>query len=217
MSDLPETSLDMAASAATFDSFEDFTQTFNGRKMWKTRDDLTRYARIMEATKPELVIETGTRWGGFSEWLHALWGVDVITIDIQTTQSASPLPPAVTQVIGDSGADHVIESVRGMAVGMRTMVVLDSDHHAPHVQREIRGYGPMVSPGCYLVVEDGFADLCDLATARRCGNDIPRVGGPLRAIARELVDAGGWTRDRDIEDLTSVSHHPAGWWKRDER
>jgi len=34
------------------------------------------------------------------------------------------------------------------------MVFLDSDHSMEHVARELKAYGPMVTPGCYMVVDD---------------------------------------------------------------
>ncbi len=34
------------------------------------------------------------------------------------------------------------------------MVVLDSDHSAAHVGKELEIYAPLVTPGCYMVVED---------------------------------------------------------------
>ncbi len=34
------------------------------------------------------------------------------------------------------------------------MVVLDSDHSQAHVEAELDAYAPLVSPGCYLIVED---------------------------------------------------------------
>lgn len=36
----------------------------------------------------------------------------------------------------------------------KVMVVLYSDHTAPHVLREIRMYSPMVTKDAYLIVED---------------------------------------------------------------
>jgi cephalosporin hydroxylase len=47
-----------------------------------------------------------------------------------------------------------VEQVRADADGRTVMVILDSDHSAEHVGNEIRAYGPMVSVGSYLVVED---------------------------------------------------------------
>lgn len=214
MSELP-IKLDIAASAATFEHFEDFTQNFNGRKLWKTKDDLERYARVIRETKPELIIETGTRWGGSAEWMAVTFDVHVITVDIQRITSASPLDSRITEIIGSSIYHTVVEDVAGRIAGRRTMVSLDSDHHFDHVVGEIRAYAPFVSPGCYLVVEDGIADVADISVAVKCGQDIPRTGGPLKAITQELVGREEWTRDREIEDMTPISHHVAGWWRRD--
>ena len=34
------------------------------------------------------------------------------------------------------------------------MVILDSDHSQAHVSAELSAYAPLVTPGCYLIVED---------------------------------------------------------------
>jgi cephalosporin hydroxylase len=207
-----ETSIDVAASMATFDDRADFQQNYNGVSMWKTADDLARYEQVLAATRPELVIETGTRWGGFAHWLADRHGVEVVTIDVGGT-AYDRVFPRVTSLKGDSVDERIVATATAAAAGRRTMVVLDSDHHAPHVAAEIRAYGPLVSPGCYLVVEDALADLAGDG-ARRFGNRIPEVGGPLAAIEETLVGVDGWVRDLEVENLTRVSHHPAGWWRR---
>ena len=109
-------------------------------------------------------------------------------------------------ITGDSTDPAVVARAnRAAGPGRRTMVVLDSDHSAAHVGAEIALYGPMVTPGCYLVVEDGIV---------RWMAAQPYAGSPLDAIEDLLVGSPDWERDRVIETLHPVSMHPAGWWRR---
>lgn len=209
-----ETTIDVAASMATFSSSAGFTQHHSGLGMWKTVDDLDRYRQVIEATRPQVIVETGTRWGGHAAWLADSFGVEVITVDIAEPSYEAQTWPGVTFFVGSSTDPDLVARVGEQVAGRRCMVSLDSDHHAPHVEAEIRAYGPLVTPGCYLVVEDGLADLVDSKEARRFGRQIPAVGGPLVAIRRELVGSAGWERDLEVEALSRVSHHPGGWWRR---
>lgn len=216
------TSISVSESMATFRHRAGFTQFHRELPMWKTADDLKRYAQVIGATAPTLVIETGSRWGGFSAWVRDTFNVPVITVDIEGVTGPGRNWPGVVQIKGSSIDPKVVNVVRStIAVAgdagttpQRVMVVLDSDHHAPHVAEEIKAYGPMVTRGCYLVVEDGLADYVSGEQARRFGRRIPSTGGPLKAIEQELAGSRDWFRDEDIEALTPVSHHPAGWWIR---
>jgi cephalosporin hydroxylase len=211
MADLP-TNLDVEASYATFDHPDGYTQHHRGIPVWKTVDDMVRYRTVVEATRPDVVVECGTRWGGFAAWLADQFGVHVVTVDLHRHPDRPGSWPGVTFLEGNSLT--LPGQVRALVAGRRTMVTLDSDHHAPHVAAEIRAYGPLVTPGCYLVVEDGLADLLDPLRAVRFGYHVPDVGGPLHAIAQTLADDPGWLRDQAVEDMSPVSHHPAGWWLR---
>lgn len=185
-----------------------------GLQMWKTVDDLTRYRIAIEATDPAILIETGTHTGGFAAWVADTFNLHVITIDANPHPARPRHYPGVTFLRGDSTAQATLEAVHGLTGGRRRiMVSLDSDHHQPHVKAEIRAYGPMVSAGCYLVVEDGLADLVGPARAHLFGKDIPILGGPLAAVGACLVGAPGWTRDTAIEAVSPVSHNPGGWWR----
>lgn len=210
---LLSTDLDVEASCATFQDEAGFTQRHEGLRVWKTVDDMARYRAAIEATRPDVVVEVGTKWGGFAAWLADTCGVEVVAVDIERAEGRPDTWPGVTFVVEGSSIDsHVITRVRRLTAGRRTMVALDGDHHAAHVCREIRAYGPLVSRGHYLVVEDGIADLAPYDVAEPIGHHIPRTGGPLRAVTRELGGDDAWRRDRGIENLTRVSHHPAGWW-----
>lgn len=186
--------------------------------MLKLDADLERYKAIIEATRPEVIVETGTRTGASARWFAEL-GVDVITIDIEPRNDPDGEPFAsddagwITFLCGNSVDETVFpRAVAEQVAGRRCMVVLDSDHSGPHVAKEIDLYGPLVSPGCYLVVEDtifGYAPP-QLRAAHVPG----QVGSPLDAVAECLDGKPGWSRDVAIERMSPVSHHPAGWWTR---
>jgi cephalosporin hydroxylase len=173
----------------------------------KVAEDLERYRRVIAATRPEVLVECGTQTGASARWF-AGQGLDrVVTIDIDPAARDPALShPRVTYLTGDSADPQVVEAVRVLAGGRRAMAVLDSDHAADHVEREIRLYGPLVSPGCYLVVEDGICRWL-------------HPGGredPLLALERTLLaDAAGFVRDVEIEALFPVTLYPAGWWRRE--
>lgn len=186
-------------------------------ELWveKLADDLHRYRRIIDQTRPQVIVETGTRRGGSSAWFASL-GPDVITVDIETHR-VDPRVDAVagvTYVRGDAADDKIADLVGGLVAGRRCMVSLDSDHHAPHVAAEIVRYSRLVSRGCYLVVEDGIADLLDADRARHIGRRIPEEGGPLTAVLSRPLHFGFVERDYVVEGLTPLTHHPAGWWRR---
>lgn len=213
--DLP--AYDVERSWDTFVTGE-YEQEYRGRRMWKVPADLERYRAVAAAHQPQLIIETGTKWGGSALWFRQELGVDVLTIDVQSQVSIRDVWqwPGVSRLVGDSVSDCIVNAARAMSRNYeRVMVVLDSDHTRSHVRREISRYGRLVSPGCALVVEDGIFDLVDSGRATRGGSRIPQFGGPLAAVAEVgLDDNPEWRRMAEVEQLTPVSHHPAGWWER---
>jgi cephalosporin hydroxylase len=194
--------------------FTDGPWPIPGSDMLKTRGDLDRYEQLIEATRPDVVVECGT-WSGESALWFAAQGVDVVTVDV----ARSLVWPgrrwdaySIWAAIGDSADPGVASGVRMMLAGARTMVVLDSDHSAAHVAREIELYGPLVTPGCYLVVEDGI--IRHMPDGLREQHVPGLVGDPLDAIEEKLVGNPDWVRDTEVEAMFPVSHHPAGWWRR---
>jgi len=167
----------------------------------KTWEDIARYETVLDATQPDLIVECGTWSGGSAVWF-AEHDCHVITIDIVP---AYVNHPRVTFLLGSSLARWVVQTVTNTAAGKKTMVVLDSDHSADHVAAEIGAYGPLVTPGCYLVVEDGIVRWMD---------GLPYDGSPLDAIESELDGNPGWQRDETVEGMYPVTMFPAGWWRR---
>ena len=155
-----------------------------GVETQKYPTDLFIYQEIMQETRPTLILETGTNRGGSALFMAqigemlaaressaggadgagsaggaggAAGGVDVISIDITNGERADTLPkhPRVTYLSGSSVNSPAFEKMRTrVKPDARVMVVLDSDHSAAHVSAELNAYAPLVSPGCYLIVED---------------------------------------------------------------
>ena len=138
-----------------------------GRTRWlgvsvvKSPTDLLVLQEIIAETRPNLIIETGVLAGGSTYYLATLFdliGIDGTVVGVDVDLSAvSPYiadHPRVELIEGSSTDPAVVAALRERAEGRRVMVDLDSDHRAEHVAGELRALAPLVTPQCYLVVED---------------------------------------------------------------
>lgn len=171
----------------------------------KIEEDLHRYEIIIGSSRPDVIIECGTHVGRSATWFTK-HDVDVVTVDtLDVVEPELRDNPRVRWLRGSSTDTYVVDHVRTLVEGRRTMVVLDSDHSAAHVKQEIEYYAQFVTPDCYLVIEDGILRW------------LPAwyKGNPLDAIEETIVHWDGWERDTVLESMyDSVTMYPAGWWKR---
>lgn len=205
--------------------------------LWKHNEDLRRYDRIIQETRPDIIIETGTNTGASACYMSSATTVypTVLTIDMDIERWNRASSHGVERIEGDSTDSNVLDAVRAVLDDWevaerdrpRVMVSLDSDHSAAHVHREIELYAPLVTPGCYLVIEDGIFSWLNEAQwyqhgcADRDGNRIYE-GTPLDAIY-DLSRYDGhvspgvladFERDTLIEAVGSIpTMNPAGWWR----
>lgn len=190
-------------------TFRSFGEMANGL-IQKDRFDLMRYDHIIRGTSPDLVIETGTDTGHSAAWF-ADNGCDVITIDVDPTKRKEKDRPDVMYVIGDSTSPEVGRKIRALASNYdRVMVSLDSDHSREHVEREIYAYADLVTPGCYLVIEDGIFSLLPEGFDKGYNAD----AAVLEAISAVMPARSDFVRDVALEGLYPVTGSPAGWWRR---
>ena len=86
------------------------------------------------------------------------------------------------------------------------MVILDSDHSKDHVFKELELYAPLVTPGSFILVQDGVVDT------------LPRFRqlrpGPLPAIKQFLEGHPEFEVDVERNERFLITHHPWGWLRR---
>ena len=131
--------------------------TWVGAQALKNPLDLWVYQEIVVATRPELIVETGTYRGGSAFFLASicdLLGVgEIVSIDIEPVRDDYPAHPRITYLGGRSSTDpDVLATIRERAEGRRTLVVLDSDHSQAHVEAELAEYASLVPVGGYVIV-----------------------------------------------------------------
>jgi len=147
--------------------------------------DLMAYQEIVMDTKPTVVIESGLLGGAtlmFISDVFALmrnrgWIDNWKLIGIDITDNRHPLCPKDIVYIEGRSVDVVDDVRRHISSNDKVMVLLDSDHNAEYVYQEMCAFAPLVTTGCYLIVEDAYNDL-----QVKCSTG----AGPLGAIARYL-------------------------------
>lgn len=171
--------------------------------------DLWIYQEILHEVRPDIIVETGTRWGGSALFLASLCDVlghgRVITIDIEVP-GERPSHDRITYLLGSSTSPQIVEEVsNNIRPGHRVMVCLDSDHAMDHVLTEMRTYGTLVSPGSYLIVEDTNINGHPVA---------PGWGpGPMEAVQEFLKETREFVVDESREKLL-LTFNPKGYLRR---
>jgi cephalosporin hydroxylase len=180
-----------------------------GVPTWKLPSDMWVYQEILVDTRPDLLIETGTQYGGSTRFYAAIMDLlgtgEIVTIDVDTSAVHPSVPehPRITVIESSSTDPGVVEDVRRRAEGKRVMVILDSDHQRGHVAEELRLWADLVSPGHYLVVEDTA-----LGTQY-----LPGWGGSLAAVEEWLPGHPEFEVDRSREKFL-VTVNPGGYLRR---
>jgi cephalosporin hydroxylase len=174
--------------------------SWGGVPLIKHPNDLMMLQEIIWKTRPTLIIETGTKYGGSALFMATILDMigsgRLVTIDVRPSLKEIT-HDRVSQTVGSSLEANV--TVRG---DDRVMVVLDSCHHARHVRLEMERFGPLVTPGCYMVVEDTSPHLRRLR------------GDPALAVAGFLEDHPGMFEADGTSERLGFTTNPGGFLRR---
>ena len=129
-----------------------------GVRIEKFPGDMVVYQEILHALRPDLIIETGTNYGGSALFMASICDLighgQIVTIDIDPKPDR-PTHPRISFLTGSSTAADVLDQVHALVANTeRRLVILDSDHSYEHVVDELRCYSDFVTNGSYLIVED---------------------------------------------------------------
>lgn len=169
---------------------------------------------IISETKPDIIIEAGTYYGGSAlMWATILDQVNpngkIYTLDIEDNTAEARLHPIwqkkVEFILSSSTDKIVVERLAELTKNKKVLVILDSDHSKDHVLAEIRAYAPMVNSGGYLIVQDtninGHPIRSDFGP------------GPMEAIEEFLINNKEFVIDKKHERLL-FTMHPNGYLKK---
>lgn len=183
--------------------------SYRGVPILKHPCDLWVYQEIINELRPEVVIETGTAYGGSAYFLadvcEATGSGSVISIDIE----ARPDRPAhrrLTYLTGSSVDPGILDRVaQQLPADRAVLVLLDSDHSSTHVSAELEAYAPLVTLGSYVVVEDTNVHGHPVLPCH--------PPGPMEAVERFLPHHPEFVVDEAREKFM-VTFSPSGFLRR---
>jgi cephalosporin hydroxylase len=200
-----------------------------GRPIIQYPQDIVAMQELIWSLQPELIVETGIAHGGsliFSASmleLNAACGgpadarVVGIDIDIRAHNRAAieahPMFRRITMIEGSSVAAEVVEQVRALAKGKRSVLVcLDSNHTHEHVYAELEAYAPMTTVGSYCVVFDTVVE--DLPAELSADRPWGPGDNPKTAARRYLAGHAEFEIDHRIDHKLMIGVAPHGYLKR---
>lgn len=190
--------------------------TWLGVITWKCPFDLWIMQELIYKVKPDIIIETGTAFGGSALYMASIFDLinsgQVITIDNNSSPFMSkkdiksrPYHPRISYITGSSIDPVIIKQVSTICQNKKVMVNLDSMHSKEHVYSELEAYSPLVSIESYIIVEDTNVN----------GNPVaPEHGaGPNEAVKEWLINHTNFKPDESCERLL-MTFNPGGYLKR---
>jgi cephalosporin hydroxylase len=193
-----------------------------GHNALKTPMDLWMLQEIIFEVKPQLIIETGTAEGGTALYMAHLLDIvfknnikvgGVITIDLDNQVNTARLPDheRINYVTANSIDNGLISFLNKCVKGLSpVMVILDSDHSADHVYKELVVYSKYVTKGSFLIVEDtNLGTIVQREVAKKVGQKRSAVG-PMAGLKKFMKETDKFTRQVLCERFL-VTFHPEGW------
>jgi cephalosporin hydroxylase len=222
------TSLQQSATnfmTETIRSQYSYNFSWMGRPVIAYPQDMIAMQELIWRVQPDLIIETGVAHGGsivYYASLLELLGKDgiVVGIDIDIRKhnreliEQHPMMKRIRLIEGSSVSDEVVNQVKEIAAGRKTiMVCLDSNHTHAHVLEELKCYAPLTTVGSYCVVFDTIVE--DMPENLEWADRPWGIGNnPKTAVWEYLKENPGFEIDKSVDYKLLISVAPDGYLKR---
>ncbi len=180
-----------------------------GTKILKCPLDLWIYQELISRVKPDVIVETGTMYGGSALYMASLCEMlgkgKIVTVDIDN-KPVRPKHKRITYIHGSSTDEKIVEQVKShIGKNDTVLVILDSDHTRDHVFKEMQMYNSLVTKNSYMIVEDTNVN----------GHPVyPTFGpGPMEAVEEFMKSKNNFEVDKDCEKFY-LTFNPHGYLKK---
>ena len=154
--------------------------TYRGVPCIKCPFDYVMYQMIINEIKPDLLIEIGTNHGGSALYLADLMDSigkgQIHTIDIDDRSYAEAKKHPRIKFFHNGWESYDVNEAKAFK---NILVIEDSSHEFENTLNAINKFSFLVTPGSYLIVEDGIIDALGWTEAYN--------GGPVKAIKKFLT------------------------------
>lgn len=168
--------------------------TYKDIKAIRSPFDYIIYQMIIFEEKPDLVIEIGTNIGGGALYLADLLELNghglLHTIDIKKQYDPVLEQHPRINLFMEGWENYDLEQT---APFKKVLVIDDGSHEYESTLGAMEKFAPVVTPGSYMIVEDGIID--------KLGLKARHFGGPLKAIRAFMKVHPEFTVDRKWCDL----------------
>jgi len=197
--------------------------TWMGRPIIQYPQDMIAMQELIWKVQPDLIIETGVAHGGsliyYASILELIGKGEVLGIDIDIREhnrveiEKHPMFKRIKLVQGSSISDEVMQEVKKVSAGKKTvMVSLDSNHTHEHVLEELKLYSPFVTKDSYLIAFDTVVEDMpeNFFTDRPWG----KGDNPKTAVHEFLKTNDDFVIDSSIQHKLLITVAPDGYLKR---
>ena len=205
-----------------------YTFSWMGRPIIQLPEDMFRLQELLYTLKPAVILETGIAHGGslmfFASLCKAMGQGRVIGVDIEIRPHnraaivAHELFPYITLIEGSSVAPEIVQEVKSHIGSHETVLaIFDSNHTKAHVLQELEAYAPLIKPGFYVIVTDGFMkDLADVPRGKKewlSDNPYAAIQEFLKSHPEFVLESPTWPFNESGLSQ-NITHWPGAYLKR---